>query len=890
MSFSLSPSLRDPPGAPRAQVTAVLGPTNTGKTYLAIERMMGHVSGMMGFPLRLLARENYDRVVAIKGADAVALVTGEEKILPPNPSYFLCTVESMPLAREVAFLAVDEVQLAADPDRGHIFTDRILNARGYAETMLLGAETIAPFIRTLVPGCEFVSRPRFSSLTHTGVHKITRLPPRSAAVAFSAASVYGIAELLRRQRGGAAVVMGALSPRTRNAQVAMFQNGEVDYLVATDAIGMGLNMDVAHVAFGELAKFDGRRRRGLSAAELGQIAGRAGRHMADGTFGTTVEAGELAPELVAAVEGHHFDRVHSIYWRNSDLSFHSVAALIRSLEAPSPMPGMIAMRDAPDHLALGILAADPESVRAVTGSGDVRRLWDVCQIPDFRRDAGGGHARFVAGVWRRLAGGGRLPDDWIASHIARLDRVDGDIDTLTGRIDHIRTWTYISHRADWLEDAGHWQGLTRAVEDRLSDALHDRLTQRFVDRRTTALVKGLRGKANLAAAVDDDGTVVVAGHVVGRLEGFRFVEAPAHRSGDDSELARKTARGAAARALGPEITRRLDAIAAPGAGDGGLALEDDGRITWNGALVGNTGPGRDALGPVVRVVASDVVDSRGQARLAAALQCWLDTHLRARLGPLFRSRDRAADAALASPARGILYQLVEAVGCVPRRQVDTLVRQCDGRARKQLGKLGVRLGTESVYVDGLHGAGVRRLRAVLDGIHRRDAGAEIAARARAVARGAPSIARDRALSDDFYRTCGLIALGPRVLACPRAEALAAETRRLARQGAFSATPALRRLAGGSIEDLVGVLLALGFRSEEGPAGLGFAASAPGVHRHRARPAAGKGSADARDADTAAPRAKAKPGRPRHVPRKKVSDSPFAVLGTLKLRPRRGGPR
>ncbi|MGE0650281.1 MAG: helicase-related protein [Alphaproteobacteria bacterium] len=887
MSFSLPPSPRDPHGAPRPRVTAVLGPTNTGKTYLAIERMMGHASGMMGFPLRLLARENYDRVVAIKGADAVALVTGEEKILPPNPSYFLCTVESMPLAREVAFLAVDEVQLAADPDRGHIFTDRIVNARGYAETMLLGAETIAPFIRALVPGCEFVSRPRFSLLTHAGVHKITRLPPRSAVVAFSAASVYGIAELLRRQRGGAAVVMGALSPRTRNAQVAMFQNGEVDYLVATDAIGMGLNMDVAHVAFGELAKFDGRRRRGLNAAELGQIAGRAGRHMADGTFGTTVEAGELAPELAAAVEGHHFDKVRSIYWRNSDLDFRSVPALIHSLEAPSPMPGMIAMRDAPDHLALGILAADPDSVRAVAGSDDVRRLWDVCQIPDFRRDAGGGHARFIAGVWQRLAGGGRLADDWIASHIARLDRVDGDIDTLTGRIDHIRTWTYISHRADWLEDAGHWQGVTRAVEDRLSDALHDRLTQRFVDRRTTALVKGLRGKADLMAAVDGDGTVTVEGHVVGRLVGFRFVEARAGRSSDDSELARRTARGAAARALAPEIARRIDAVGA--AGEGGLTLEDDGRITWNGALVANTGPGRDALGPVVRPVTCDVVDARGQVRLAEALQRWLDGHLRVRLEPLFRSRDRAGDATLASPARGVLYQLVEAMGCVPRLQVDTLVRQCDGKALKQLGKLGVRFGTESVYVDGLHGAGVRRLRAVLDGIHHRDTGADIAARARAVARGAPSIARDRTLTDAFYRACGLVALGPRVLACARAEALAAETRRLARQGAFSATPALRRLAGGSVDDLVGVLLALGFRSEEGPAGVGFAASPQHPHRRRTRPRTGKTSDDARPADATA-QAKDKPGRPRHKARTKVSDSPFAVLGTLKLRPRRGRPR
>jgi ATP-dependent RNA helicase SUPV3L1/SUV3 len=857
-----------------ARVTAVLGPTNTGKTYLAIERMMGHVSGMMGFPLRLLARENYDRVAAIKGADAVALVTGEEKILPPNPSYFLCTVESMPLAREVAFLAIDEVQLAADPDRGHIFTDRILNARGYAETMLLGADTIAPFIRALVPGCKFVSRPRFSSLTYAGVHKITRLPPRSAVVAFSAASVYGIAELLRRQRGGAAVVMGALSPRTRNAQVAMFQNGEVDYLVATDAIGMGLNMDVAHVAFGELAKFDGRRRRPLSAAELGQIAGRAGRHMSDGTFGTTAEAGELAPELIAAIEGHSFEKVRTIYWRNSDLRFDSIAALAASLDAPSPMPGMIAVRDAPDHLAFNVLAADPEVSRAVTSPDDVRRLWDVCQIPDFRRAASGSHARFLSSVWRRLAGGARLPDDWIAQHIARLDRSDGDIDTLTGRIDHIRTWTYIAHRADWLNDAAHWQGLTRAVEDRLSDALHDRLTQRFVDRRTTALVKGLKAKADLAALVADDGAVTVEGHVVGRLDGFRFVEARNAGLAEDSDLARKAVRGAAARALRPEILRRIAALG-PDAGTG-IALDDDGRITWRGALVGQLAPGRDALSPVVRAIASDVVETQDLARLTEALQAWLDAHLRARLGALYAVRDGAADATLPAPVRGILYQLSEAFGCVGRAQVETLVHQCDGAARKRLAQFSVRLGTQTVYVDGLHAAGARRLRAVLDGIHQRLEGGVIARRARAVGRGAPTFARDPALPDALYQVVGLVALGPRVLAAPRAEALAAEVRKLARQGSFAATPVLRKLAGGSVEDLVGVLLALGFRAEDRPEGVGFAPLRQPRKPRRAPEGAGKEGAPKRGGR-----------RHRRQQRKQAADanSPFAVLRQLKLRPR-----
>jgi ATP-dependent RNA helicase SUPV3L1/SUV3 len=904
-----APGLGNMPDRSGGHVTAVLGPTNTGKTYLAIERMMGHASGMMGFPLRLLARENYDRVVAIKGADAVALVTGEEKILPPNPSYFLCTVESMPLAREVAFLAVDEVQLAADPDRGHIFTDRILNARGYAETMLLGAETIAPFIRALVPGCEFISRPRFSSLSYGGVHKITRLPARSAIVAFSAASVYGIAELLRRQRGGAAVVMGALSPRTRNAQVAMFQDGEVDYLVATDAIGMGLNMDVAHVAFGELSKFDGHRRRPLIASELGQVAGRAGRHMANGTFGTTVEAGELAPELIAAIEDHSFGKLHAIRWRNSDLVFNTLGALMASLDLPSPMPGLVPVRDAPDHLALKVLGQELDIADSAQSVDDVRRLWDVCQIPDFRRAAGGGHARFLTSVYRRLIKDHRLNDDWINRNITRLDRADGDIETLTGRIDHIRTWTYIAHRADWLGDAGHWQGRTRAVEDRLSDALHDRLTQRFVDRRTTALVRGLKGAADLTSEVAEDGDITVEGHVVGRIEGFRFAPRHAARKDDDSELARKAVRGAAARALAPEIARRLDAIA--GAGASALALGNNGHITWRGALVGSLAPGRDGLSPVARPVASDVVDAQGQARLAATLQSWLDDYLRKLLGPLYQIHAAAAEPDLAAPVRGILFQLAERFGCVAHAQLAALVRQCDASARKALARFGVRLGTQTIYVDGLHGAAPRRLRAILDGIHRRSEGAAFAVRARAVGRGAPDFSRDADLDDDFYRACGLVALGPRVLAAPRAEALAAEARKLARQGVFTPTPALRKLAGGSVNDLVGVLLALGFKSEDGPAGLGFAPTrAARPARRRTRSAHSADGAQAKPNVREAPQAdahspeKAAPKPPRrkkakgamsaasHAQRaareaRRMEDSPFAVLRQLKLRSHSG---
>ena len=429
--MAFGPILPDMSSLAHSRVTAVLGPTNTGKTYLAIERMLGHRSGMMGFPLRLLARENYDRVVKIKGARQVALVTGEEKIVPPSARYFLCTVESMPIDRAVAFLGVDEIQLCADPDRGHVFTDRLLHARGQEETMFLGADTIGPLLRKLAPEAETITRPRFSTLSHSGARKLTRLPPRSAVVAFSVAEVYALAEVMRRQRGGTAVVLGALSPRTRNAQVAMFEAGEVDYLIATDAIGMGLNLNLDHVAFAKLSKFDGHAMRRLSAAELAQIAGRAGRHMSDGTFGTTGEARGFEPEMVEAVESHRFDPLPALYWRSRDLDFRSPKALIKSLERRPREPELARAREAEDLRALAALARDPEIAGLAGNPGALRLLWEVCQVPDFQKILSDQHARLLGRMFQFLvAPEARLPEDWVARQIDRLDRADGDIDAL----------------------------------------------------------------------------------------------------------------------------------------------------------------------------------------------------------------------------------------------------------------------------------------------------------------------------------------------------------------------------------------------------------------------------------------------------------------------------
>jgi len=547
------------------RVVAVLGPTNTGKTHLAMERMLGHASGMIGFPLRLLARENYDRAVAIKGSGRVALITGEEKIVPAAARYFLCTVESMPVGRRVDFLGIDEIQMCADPDRGHVFTDRLLRARGETETMFMGAETIKPLIRRLVPEAEFIVRPRFSTLAYTGERRLNRLSARTAVVAFSAADVYAIAELVRRQRGGTAVVLGALSPRTRNAQVSMYQAGEVDYLVATDAIGMGLNMDVDHVAFAATRKFDGKAVRELSAAELAQIAGRAGRHMNNGTFGTTADIGPFDADVAERIENHRFDALKTLLWRNPDLRFTSIEALRRSLGVAPERPGLVRAREADDEIALGLLAADPE-IRALAIHPDaIRLLWDVCQIPDFRKVMSDAHARLLKRIYRHLmAPVGRLPADWVADHVQRLDRTDGDIETLASRIANIRTWTYVAYQVGWLADALHWQERTRAVEDRLSDALHERLTQRFVDRRTAHLVSRMKARQDLLAAVSAHGDVLVEGHFVGRLEGFRFVP----DSGPDGTAAERAVTGAAHRALKGEIAARVGRLADAADDDG----------------------------------------------------------------------------------------------------------------------------------------------------------------------------------------------------------------------------------------------------------------------------------------------------------------------------------
>ena len=647
---------------------AVLGPTNTGKTHHAIERMLAHPSGMIGFPLRLLARENYDRIVKQKGVNAVALITGEEKIVPKDAAYFVCTVESMPLDREVSFLAIDEIQLCGDPERGHVFTDRLLHARGRDETMFLGAETIKPLLRRLAPRAEHVTRPRLSTLTYDGAKKLTRLPPRSAVVAFSANDVYALAEMLRRQRGGTAVVLGALSPRTRNAQVEMYQNGEVDYLVATDAIGMGLNMDVDHVAFARRTKFDGRRRRALTAAEVAQIAGRAGRHMSDGTFGATAELAEFDEDLVHAVENHEFPPLKALYWRNRNLKFDSIERLLKSLESSPPSPDLLRVRDAVDHLSLQALSKDREIIDIAGAPDRVELLWDVCQIPDFHKTLTEQHTGLVKEIFKHLATDARkLPDDWVAEQLKRIDRTEGDIDTLTNRLAHIRTWTYITHRADWVADPAAWQERTLAVEDRLSDALHERLTQRFVDRRS-AVISRLMGEVEsgrqLSATVSNTGSVLVEGEYVGQLEGFRLTP--------DLTVSDEDARpllSAARKALEQEIPARIARLEQ--AADTAFSLSPEGRILWNHGAeepvpVARLAKGDTPLTPQVAPLPSDLIDGAAKERIRKKLATWLSDHLRAKLGPLFAALELTEQKeanGVSGAVRAIAFQMSEGLGC-----------------------------------------------------------------------------------------------------------------------------------------------------------------------------------------------------------------------------------
>jgi ATP-dependent RNA helicase SUPV3L1/SUV3 len=820
ISFS-SPTNRNT-GARGAGVTAVLGPTNTGKTHLAIERMLAHSSGIIGLPLRLLAREVYNKVAERAGPDAVALITGEEKIKPPNPRYWVSTVEAMPRDLDVAFLAIDEVQLGADLERGHVFTDRMLNRRGREETLVLGAQTVRPMVERLLPGAHVLTRPRLSQLSFAGEKKITRLPRRSAVVAFSAEEVYAIAELIRRQRGGAAVVLGSLSPRTRNAQVALYQSGDVEYLVATDAIGMGLNLDVDHVAFASDRKFDGYQFRKLNPAELAQIAGRAGRATRNGSFGTTGRCPPFDTELAQALESHSFEPIKLLQWRNTALEFSSIGALQASLAETPKENGLTRAPVAEDILVLEHAARDDDIRALATTRAAVERLWDVCQVPDYRKISPATHAELATTLYGFLMRDGAIPTDWFARQVDQADHADGDIDTLSNRIAHIRTWTFAANRPDWLADPEHWQGVTRAVEDKLSDALHERLTERFVDRRTSVLMRRLRENTVLETDISKSGEVVVEGHAIGRLDGFMFTPDASSAGSDAKALA-----GAAQKALAGEIDARATRLAQ--APDGQFVLATDGAIRWIGQPVGKLVAGEAVLKPRVRIIADEHLTGAPRDAVQARLDLWLKTHIERLLETLFRL---SAAEDVTGMARGIAFQLTEALGVLDRQQVAEEVKGLDQTARATLRKYGVRFGAYHIYMPPLLKPAPRVLAAQLFAL--KHGGPEtkgIEAIEQLAGSGRTSIAADKDIAKLLYRTAGYRVCGERAVRVDILERLADLIRpalawRAGSVGVkppgaidgfgFTVTVGMTSLAGCSGENFASVLRSLGYRMEKRP--------------------------------------------------------------------------
>jgi ATP-dependent RNA helicase SUPV3L1/SUV3 len=741
------------------RVKAVLGPTNTGKTHLALERLMAHPSGMIGFPLRLLARENYERVVRVKGASQVALITGEEKIIPPQPRYFLCTVESMPLTRPVDFLAVDEIQLCADKERGHIFTERLLSARGQSETMMLGSDTMRSVIQKLIPHAEFIARPRLSQLSYSGVKKLTRLPARCAIVAFSANDVYAIAELIRRQHGGAAIVMGALSPRTRNAQVALYQAGEVDYLVATDAIGMGLNMDVHHVAFARLSKYDGELARPLTAMEMGQIAGRAGRHLCNGSFGTTEEVGPLDAGLVERLEAHRYDTVQQLVWRNSDLDFSSPEHLLKSLDLSPDLRCFTPRRQAEDHRAFLALLEEGDIARQARGVDSVKLLWEVASVPDFRKTLPEQHWRLLGQLYRFLRGidalakpgarRGFLPNAWIERQLQELDRCEGDIDSLMARIAHIRTWTYITHRQDWVEVQAGWQEQTRSIEDRLSDALHERLTQRFIERRSALLVRGLQKGTNLRGFLHPTTQALwIEGEEVGTLAGFRFVPKPELGAAQDVRAILAALR----RFMPADIERRVQQLEITPLEE--VSLGGNGEFLWQGAALGRLQAGGDVLHPKLTLYPSELLSGGQAERVRLRLEYFLQRLILENLSTL-KSLQAAEN--LPGAARGLAYRLAEAFGNLPVHLEQGSLGQIDPKMRQALRGQGVVFGRHYLWLAPLLHGPSAWLRALLAAIFWRLPPAQCASFTGSF-NGALSLLMIADLPPALYEACGYMPL------------------------------------------------------------------------------------------------------------------------------------
>ena len=671
------------------KITAVLGPTNTGKTHLAIETMLSFESGMIGFPLRLLAREVYDKVIKKISLDKVALITGEEKIIPSNAKYFLCTVESMPIDKHLEFVGVDEIQMCSDHERGHIFTDRLLNMRGEKLTMLMGSSTIKNIISKLDGDIEFINRERLSKLTYAGHKKISRIDRKTAIIAFSAEEVYAIAELIRRQKGGAAIVMGSLSPKTRNAQVELYQSGDVDFLVATDAIGMGINMDLDFVYFSNVKKFDGKKLRRLNLSEIGQIAGRAGRYLNDGSFGITGDCKEISPEEVELLENHKFEEIRTLFWRNSNLNFNNPISLIKSLEEKPQVEWLRKIHECEDEKALKYFLKDQKILNREFDKKTLMLLWECCQIPDFVKKTYGNHFEVIGNVFKFLTSKkGLISEDYMRLQLMKLDKLDGNVDSLSNRIANVRTWSYVSNKNNWVENQSYWIEKTKHLEDRLSDRLHEELTKTFIDKRASVLARGLKQDMEFKTEILQNNDVKIDDQFIGKIKGLKL-ELDLKKGALETDI--KSLKKAARQTIGPELEKRVQSIIDTGL----ISLNEDFKIYWNDFPIAKLTTGNDYLNPNFDLIVDDIIEQNTKQKLNDYVNKWIHSKINNVLKSLIDLKNIKENN---SSIKALAYQLYENNGVLKRDQVSEYLKNLEQNERKILRDLGVKFGRYHVFL------------------------------------------------------------------------------------------------------------------------------------------------------------------------------------------------
>ena len=671
------------------KITAVLGPTNTGKTHLAIETMLSFESGIIGFPLRLLAREVYDKIIQRTDISKVALITGEEKIIPMNAKYYLCTVESMPLNKLVDFVAIDEIQMCADNERGHVFTDRLLNFRGEKLTMFLGSHTIKNIINSLEEKVEFIFKDRFSKLSYVGHKKISRLNPKSAIIAFSIEEVYAIAELVRRQKGGSAIVMGSLSPKTRNSQVKLYQSGDVDYLVATDAIGMGLNMDLDNVYFSSLKKFDGKKLRKLNLSEISQIAGRAGRYRNDGSFGITGDCKELSAEEIELIESHKLEPIQYIFWRNSNLNFKNFESLINSLDEKPTKKILRRIYDCEDEKLLKFFLKEHSKYNILNEKNSLEIIWECCQIPDFVKHTYGHHLEVVSKVFGFLTSGKKkVLNKYMKKQLNSLDKLEGNVDSISNRIANVRTWSYVSNKKGWVENQDYWIERTKILEDKLSDRLHEELTKSFIDKRASILARGLKQDIDLKTEITDQKNVLIDGQYIGELKGLKL-NLDLKIDSLDTDI--KSLKKASRQGVGPELVKRINQIINSNI----LKLKEDFKIYWGNDPIAYLAPGKNYLEPNLNLIADDILEFENRNRLQIHLEQWLKKFIREKLTDLVNLNNIEKNN---NSIRALCYQLFENNGVLKRDLVSEFVKQLSLDNRKILRKNGIKIGRYHIYL------------------------------------------------------------------------------------------------------------------------------------------------------------------------------------------------